>query len=256
MFYRILYLGAMECRKYRMICTDHREENIRIPVYALWIRHPKLGNIIYDTGNAPHYREELTEDTKASFPIVEYRSLEQAMKEAGLTPEDVDLIIMSHLHFDHAGGLRLFSGTKAGKQVMIGKAEWERAREAAGKKDLSGYVAEQYLTEGISFCLLEKDCWLADDMRVFAQNSHSPSLLGLELHVPDQSPLICVSDAVYLRENYERELPPDSPNQANASGFLENLQILKQRQREIGGEILFGHDMNQIDALRKRGLVI
>lgn len=54
-----------------------------------------------------------------------------------------------------------------------------------------------------------------------------------------------VSDAVYTQANYDTELPSGSPNKANAEGFAENLVMLKRMEKELGAEILFGHDLEQ-----------
>jgi glyoxylase-like metal-dependent hydrolase (beta-lactamase superfamily II) len=52
-----------------------------------------------------------------------------AMAEAGFEPGTVDVVAMSHLHFDHAGGLLLADGTKAfpRARIVAQRAEWEIA---------------------------------------------------------------------------------------------------------------------------------
>jgi len=51
------------------------------------------------------------------------------LREAGFDPDSVDLVAMSHLHYDHAGGLLLADGTKAFPRATIvaQRAEWEIA---------------------------------------------------------------------------------------------------------------------------------
>jgi glyoxylase-like metal-dependent hydrolase (beta-lactamase superfamily II) len=52
-----------------------------------------------------------------------------ALREAGFDPETVDVVAMSHLHFDHAGGLLLADGSRAFPRASIvaQRAEWEIA---------------------------------------------------------------------------------------------------------------------------------
>jgi glyoxylase-like metal-dependent hydrolase (beta-lactamase superfamily II) len=51
------------------------------------------------------------------------------LREAGFDPGSVDVVAMSHLHFDHAGGLLLADGTKAfpRARIVAQRAEWEVA---------------------------------------------------------------------------------------------------------------------------------
>jgi glyoxylase-like metal-dependent hydrolase (beta-lactamase superfamily II) len=51
------------------------------------------------------------------------------LRAAGVEPGSVDLVLMSHLHFDHAGGLLLADGSKAfpRARIVAQRAEWEIA---------------------------------------------------------------------------------------------------------------------------------
>ncbi|NJD29704.1 MAG: MBL fold metallo-hydrolase [Chloroflexi bacterium] len=52
-----------------------------------------------------------------------------AMAAAGFEPESIDVVAMSHLHFDHAGGLLRADGSKAfpRARIVAQRAEWEIA---------------------------------------------------------------------------------------------------------------------------------
>ena len=52
-----------------------------------------------------------------------------AMRAAGFDPATVDLVALSHLHFDHAGGLLLADGSRAfpRARIVAQRAEWEIA---------------------------------------------------------------------------------------------------------------------------------
>ncbi len=59
-------------------------------------------NILIDTGIGDYHGQKWDE----RFGVVGHASpLELALKEAGLNPEDVTDLIISHLHFDHVGGI-------------------------------------------------------------------------------------------------------------------------------------------------------
>jgi glyoxylase-like metal-dependent hydrolase (beta-lactamase superfamily II) len=52
-----------------------------------------------------------------------------ALDAVGFQPESIDLVVMSHLHFDHAGGLLRSDGERAfpRARIVAQKAEWEVA---------------------------------------------------------------------------------------------------------------------------------
>lgn len=52
------------------------------------------------------------------------KGLINGLKDRGLVPKDIDLIFLSHLHFDHCQNLDLFKGVP----VAVGKTEIEYAR--------------------------------------------------------------------------------------------------------------------------------
>jgi len=134
----------------------------------------------------------------------------------------------------------------------VGEKEYRRAELFADTPMVTAYVGRQYLMDGIRYELLTENTVLAEGFKVFLQTSHSPSLLGLQLEIPGEKPLLAVSDAVYTQANYDTEIPSGSPNKANAEGFAENLAMLKQMKEELDAEILFGHDMEQVKEILER----
>jgi len=64
---------------------------------------------------------------------LERRTIVDALREIDVTPDSIDLVIVTHLHFDHAGGLtRLNPGgdavaTFANARIVVQKTEWEDA---------------------------------------------------------------------------------------------------------------------------------
>lgn len=131
----VLYLGRIDCKKDYLIQCSDANQMIKSPISAILIQHPTLGNLLYDTGNSPFYSTEYPKSTLETYPITEFISIEDALKQKGLTPADIDMIILSHLHFDHAGGLRYFKGTKAIRNVLVSEAELKTGVSQSGPVD-------------------------------------------------------------------------------------------------------------------------
>lgn len=82
------------------------------------------GRVLVETGIG----ERVDEKTRA-MRVYEGPAVVPALEAAGFAPDTVDVVAMSHLHFDHAGGLLLADGSRAFPRASIvaQRAEWEVA---------------------------------------------------------------------------------------------------------------------------------
>jgi glyoxylase-like metal-dependent hydrolase (beta-lactamase superfamily II) len=82
------------------------------------------GRVLVETGIG----ERIDEKTRA-MRAYEGPWIAAALEEAGFLPESIDIVAMSHLHFDHAGGLLRADGERTFPQATIvaQRAEWEIA---------------------------------------------------------------------------------------------------------------------------------
>lgn len=101
---------------------DH-EHRLLQALNCLLIETP-AGRVLVETGIG----ERVTDKVRAmrgyeGSPVV------PALEAAGFDPETVDLVAMSHLHFDHAGGLLRADGSRAfpRARIVAQRAEWEIA---------------------------------------------------------------------------------------------------------------------------------
>jgi glyoxylase-like metal-dependent hydrolase (beta-lactamase superfamily II) len=85
-----------------------------------------------------------------------------SLNAAGIAPEDIDIVINSHLHFDHAGWNTVRQGdnfvpTFPKAKYFAQKGEWEHAH--SGQRDGVSYLTENYdpLVESGQMTLLEGD---------------------------------------------------------------------------------------------------
>jgi len=76
---------------------------------------------------------KLTEKQLRNFGVTEESTILESLKELGLTPEDIHFVLMTHLHFDHAGGLTRWEGetlvpTFPNAKIYTSKVEWDEMR--------------------------------------------------------------------------------------------------------------------------------
>jgi glyoxylase-like metal-dependent hydrolase (beta-lactamase superfamily II) len=82
------------------------------------------GRVLVETGIG-----ERIDDKTRAMRVYEGPAIVPALRTAGFAPDTVDVVAMSHLHFDHAGGLLLADGSRAFPRASIvaQRAEWEVA---------------------------------------------------------------------------------------------------------------------------------
>lgn len=110
-----------------------------LPIYAFAIEHPE-GVIVVDTGETarstqpgyfprwhPYYRYGLR------LQVTPEQEIGPQLARLGIAPGDVDRVVLTHLHTDHAGGLHHFPAT----EVLVSRAELEVASGLRGR--LRGY---------------------------------------------------------------------------------------------------------------------
>ena len=251
----VLYLGKMEFPKFRLVQWENEEEMVKSPAMALLIQHPTLGNILYDTGNCHEHQTLYTPEMKNNYPVTECISVKEALADKGLTPDDIDRIIISHLHFDHAAGLKDFVGTKAIKKVLVSEPDLKEAWFSVTTGNGGAYIRELFDVEGIQFETINETTKLADDLELFIQKSHTPGVIGMILRTEKSGTIITTSDTVYTRESFDRGLPPGGTINKTTDEFFDNLDRLKAMQKELGAELLFGHDYDQIHEWVAKGWI-
>ena len=82
------------------------------------------GRVLIETGIG-----ERMDDKNRTMRGYEGAPVVPKLRQAGFDPESVDFVAMSHLHYDHAGGLLLADGTKAfpRARIVAQRAEWDVA---------------------------------------------------------------------------------------------------------------------------------
>ena len=79
---------------------------VRFPVYAVYVDHPEA-KVMIDTGFNKEWVERKLPFEKPEQS--EEQTIPAQLAKIGVKPEDIDIVINSHLHMDHCGANTLFS---------------------------------------------------------------------------------------------------------------------------------------------------
>ncbi|HZG71369.1 MAG TPA: MBL fold metallo-hydrolase [Chondromyces sp.] len=87
-------------------------------------------NILIETGIG---EGKLNDKQKRNFGVTEESKLEASLQELGLRPEDIDIVLLTHMHFDHACGLTKYEGEKLvpvfpNAVIYTSQIEWDEMR--------------------------------------------------------------------------------------------------------------------------------
>lgn len=166
-------------------------ESFKQVVYAWYIEGPKE-KMIVDTGISAEYLIQ-----KRGFPARNLQSLESGLNRVGLSPADIDLVILTHLHSDHvAEGCKF---TKA--KFIVQKDELEFAQNPHPT------VAMQYLGElfdGLNFEVVEGDTPICDEVSVISTPGHTPG--GQSVTVKTAEGTAIITGLCTIQENFN---PPE-----------------------------------------------
>ncbi len=144
-----------------MTYQRHYGTRIHIPIYVFYLDGGDK-KILIDTGLEDFMVEEGLEDELG----VRCEYLEDGLARLGVKPEDIDIIVHTHLHNDHCENDALFEGAK----VYAQKAEVKFMREP---HPLDHRYDADYL-EGCDLVELEGDAEIVPGVRVVFTPGHTP----------------------------------------------------------------------------------
>lgn len=255
--FSILETGLWDVPRNEMIQAETPEiynENRRYTIsgYAVLIKDNQLGNVLFDTGIAFDWEETWPAQFKRDYSIHHLHRLEDELAKLGLSLTDIDLLICSHLHYDHAGNIKLFRNTNVGKHILISSAEAEEAfmKVAMSADGVSGaYFRDEIIMDGIGYQTIEEDTWISDDILLFIQRGHTPGVIGLLIKT-DMGHYLFSSDAVYSSYNYGP--PVVLPGLCvDPDAYRKNVEKIRKLETEYHARLIFSHDVEEFKGLRK-----
>ena len=164
------------------------ENRIELSCRALLASPLNGKTVLFESGIGAFFEPKLRE----RYGIQESNHvLLDSLKAAGFSHEDIDVVVISHLHFDHAGGLlRAWSEGQAPELLfpnatfVIGKEAWARAVHPH-PRDRASFIPElQPLLEASGRLQLVEGAHceaLGDTVRFHYSDGHTPGLMLSEI---------------------------------------------------------------------------
>jgi glyoxylase-like metal-dependent hydrolase (beta-lactamase superfamily II) len=226
--------------------TPDAENRIDLGCRALLVQEAGR-NILVETGIGAFFSPEL----KQRYGVQEDRHvLQGSLAELGLTDADIDIVLLTHLHFDHAGGL--LAAWQDGQpprllfpkaRFVTGRRQWQRACQPH-PRDRASYIPEllEQLEHSGRLLLVddgEHCALLGPDWRLHWSDGHTPGQLLPEVAMPG-GPVVFPADLIPGAPWVH--LPITMGYDRFPEGLIEEKEALLADLQERGGRLVFTHD--------------
>lgn len=230
--------------KLDMAVFDPLDPAVGTKVVAPWffylIVHP-AGNVLFDTGGHPDLVRDPRARLGSAADTYEIRmgsgdDVVSKIASIGLSPKDVDHVALSHLHYDHSGGIEFFpQATFYAQRDELSFAFWPPVyqRPIYIKADFDHPVEWRELTG-------EYDLFGDGRVVLFPTPGHTKGHQSMLLRLESQA-IILAADAAYQPKNIEQRVLPGVLWCPDA--MVSSWEHIEDLQRRYCAELILTHDL-------------
>ena len=165
-------------------------EIVNVPLICWYIEGADK-RIVVDTGGG----DPLKAPPKAApYKREADQSLEAALKKIGVRCADIDIVVVTHLHWDHCGETDLFPKAK----IYVQKEELETARSPFPKLLANGYFKK--MLEEIDYTIITGDKEIAKGVKIVFTPGHSYGFQSVLGRGGDEEDPDCRGHLYFLQE--------------------------------------------------------
>jgi N-acyl homoserine lactone hydrolase len=231
-----------------------KEDWLDVPVPAFLVEHPGAGPILIDTGFHPSVAARpqanlgrLSQFTFRNIEMTAEQAASAQLRARGIEPSQVKVVVMTHLHIDHASAIAEFPDST----FLVSSAEWAAASEQG---QFHGYVKRQF-DHGFDWRVLDFEARDAESFSGFARSydlfgdgsvrtvytpGHTLGHMSVVLRT-SRGEVLVAGDAIYLRRTLaDSHLPYRT---ADDHLFRRSLREIRQYATETPEALIVpGHD--------------
>ncbi len=182
----------------------------------------------------------------AILPDGDGEPLRDELARHGVALGEIKKIVLSHLHNDHAGALRLFDKSVP---VVVQRRELDYGLADHPFPEQHGMFRIDYDDPLIAWDIIDADAELAPGITALSTPGHTPGHMSFVVECQDGRGWIFAFDAADLTENIEREIAPGGFVHCTADDALQPILRLKAIAAERGLPLVPGHDPDVWPAL-------
>src|SRR6266566_4772510 len=208
--------------------------------YFFWVARNPARSVVIDTGFSPA--------GGAARGRTMLMDAVPALQSAGLTPDAITHVVLTHAHYDHIGGLPAFTGTGTGTEtaaeVVMTRDEYDFWTGPMGRRGQFAHTTEaseldllRELLQAGRLTLTGRTLQIAPGIELIQVGGHTPGQAIVTVATAG-GPVVLASDAVHYYEELERDRP------FSIVANLAEMYAAFDRIRELaaGARVVAGHD--------------
>lgn len=184
---------------------------------------------------------------------------DELLRRHGFNPQEIGKLVLTHLHFDHAGNIAAYPNAR----IYVQRYEYESWKRVIDEFGADGATKDKWAFSSLNvddFAVLDaaardgRVTFIDGDVEVspgvtcrLAKDTHSFGIQWLEI-ATDNGPFVLGGDVCYTYFNVERMWPPGYL-QGNAWNILREMRRIKAA---VGGDLsrlVPGHDVEMLARL-------
>lgn len=202
-------------------------------------------NILIDTGMHPVHIQH-PDATFAGTPyetlilpiMREEDSVLHQLKQLGLGAHDINIVINTHLHFDHCGCNAYFP-----KAVFyVQRDHYQHALTLP-----EAFPPKYYMIPGLNYNYIDGEMTLFPGFDLIRCPGHVPGMMCVILRLRNSGTLVIASDAISLKESLDLDRWEGFWNPTLARSSAQRLAAIAQAE---AGTLFFGHDPDWWESVR------
>ncbi|MEB3022813.1 N-acyl homoserine lactonase family protein [[Mycobacterium] crassicus] len=235
----------------RMATRDAKNKSrewVEVPTHVVYIEHPDGKKLLWDAGVPRDWEKRWGPAGLAEvFPVdavTEDMWLDSRLRQLSLEPGDIDYLLLSHLHMDHAANAQLWRGT--GTTIIVDEEE-KKGAFSFDAYNKGAHIRSDY--DGLDLTTINEDTEILPGIKLLRTPGHTWGTLTLQVDLADSGTMLFTSDSLYRSESYG---PP-----AIAAGIVydtvswfNSVEKIRSIADRTSATVVFGHDPGQLANLR------
>lgn len=235
--------------------------DVRMPVFAYLLTHPQQGAVIIDAGfpqrSVGHPEEYPGAQASRLLRLQVHRSMAGHLADVGLTPADVRVVTVTHLHSDHGGGIEDFPDAR----FVVHEREW---KASGHKRDaISDAAAAWRGHTRVEFPAMDdgafgafprhEDLFGDGTVRIVETRGHTRGHVSVVVELEGRT-ILLVGDAAWLNKGWQEVRPKGavvrSLLEVDGKATLASLRAVRLWHEQHPQDAVFaGHDPSLLDHL-------